>query len=101
MDEADPASAPLTVAPDPLAGMARRQHVAALRRALMAMPVKYRETIVLCDLQEMSYADAAASLGCAIGTVRSRLHRGREMLASRLAETKVAPMRSPLARWIV
>ena len=101
MEEADVSAPQLTVTPDPLGSMARRQHVAAVRRALMAMPVKYRETIVLCDLQEMSYADAAASLGCAIGTVRSRLHRGRAMLASRMAETRTVPMRSPLARWVL
>jgi RNA polymerase sigma-70 factor (ECF subfamily) len=91
----------LAVASDPLAGIARRQYVAALRRALLALPVKYREVIVLCDLQEMTYADAAAALGCAIGTVRSRLHRGRALLASRLADRKSAPMRSPLARWLL
>ena len=98
----DAHSAPqLAVASDPLAGIARRQYIAALRRALLALPVKYRETIVLCDLHEMTYADAAASLGCAIGTVRSRLHRGRAMLAARLADTSAAPMRSPLARWML
>ena len=95
-------SAPqLAVASDPLAGIARRQYIAALRRALLALPVKYRETIVLCDLHEMTYVDAAASLGCAIGTVRSRLHRGRALLAARLADTSAAPMRSPLARWML
>jgi DNA-directed RNA polymerase specialized sigma24 family protein len=41
--------------------------------------------VVLCDLEELSYADAADALGCAIGTVRSRLHRARAMLAARLA----------------
>src|SRR5260370_564727 len=46
MEEAD-TSPELVVAPDPLAGIARRQYVAALRRALLALPVKYRETIVL------------------------------------------------------
>jgi RNA polymerase sigma-70 factor (ECF subfamily) len=101
----------LSVSPDPLAGIARRQYVAALRRALLGLPVKYRETIVLCDLQELTYADAAASLGCAIGTVRSRLHRGRALLASRLSEKDAAPMQSKLtpgapaprsmARWML
>ncbi|HMD37118.1 MAG TPA: RNA polymerase sigma factor [Vicinamibacterales bacterium] len=101
MGETDASTPQLMVTSDPLAGIARRQHVAALRRALMGMPVKYRETIVLCDLQEMSYADAAASLGCAIGTVRSRLHRGRSLLAARLSASSAAPLRSPIARWIV
>jgi RNA polymerase sigma-70 factor (ECF subfamily) len=100
MEDAEGAPA-LVVSTDPLAGMARRQHLEALRRALLALPVKYRETIVLCDLHDMSYADAAASLGCAIGTVRSRLHRGRAMLASRLSERDSPPLRSPIARWLL
>jgi len=98
MDEADASAPQLTVSMDPLAGLARRQHVAAVRRALLGMPVKYREVIVLCDLQELPYADAAASLGCAIGTVRSRLHRGRAMLAARLEDTLGANRRTDPAR---
>ena len=39
---------------------------------------------MLCDLQELSYAEAAAASGCAVGTVRSRLHRGRALLAVKL-----------------
>jgi RNA polymerase sigma-70 factor (ECF subfamily) len=110
LEEADPAT-DVAVTPDPLAGIARQQYVAALRRALLALPVKYREAIVLCDLQEMTYADAAASLRCAIGTVRSRLHRGRAMLATRMTERGTATMRSKvtpgapaprsLARWML
>jgi RNA polymerase sigma-70 factor (ECF subfamily) len=57
---------------------------AALHRAIVALPAQYREAVVLCELEELSYAEAAALLGCPIGTVRSRLHRGRTMLASRL-----------------
>ena len=48
------------------------------------LPLRYREVIVLCDLQEMPYADAAAALECALGTVRSRLHRARALLAAKL-----------------
>jgi hypothetical protein len=39
---------------------------------------------VLCDLQELSYEDVAVAIGCAIGTVRSRLHRARNLLVSKL-----------------
>jgi RNA polymerase sigma-70 factor (ECF subfamily) len=63
-------------------GLSRAQQTAALRRALIGLPIVYREAIVLCDLQELSYQEAAAAAGCAIGTVRSRLHRGRAMLTA-------------------
>ena len=70
---------------DPLADLLRAERVETLRRAVQALPLPYRETVVLCDLQEMSYGDAAAALGCPVGTVRSRLHRARTMRAARLA----------------
>lgn len=57
----------------------------SLRTAVLALPPHYREAIVLCDLEEMSYEAAAAVLECAIGTVRSRLHRARAMLHEKLA----------------
>ena len=91
----------LAVEPDPLAGIARRDHVAALRKAVLELPVKFREAVVLCDLQELSYLEAAAALDCAIGTVRSRLHRGRTLLAARLRQTNEAPFQAPIARWIL
>ncbi len=66
--------------PRALADLLRVERVDALRRAVLSLPLRYREAIVLCDLQELSYADAAAALSCAVGTVRSRLHRGRVLL---------------------
>ncbi len=65
--------------------LARDEAVRSLRRAILALPAGYREAVVLCDLHELSYADAAQVLGCAVGTVRSRLHRARALLAERLA----------------
>ncbi len=64
-----------------LAGTQRRS---ALRVALAALPVPYREAIVLCVLQEMKYEEAARILSVPVGTVRSRLHRARQMLSDRL-----------------
>ena len=58
---------------------------------MQALPVLYREAVVLCDLQEMAYGDAAAVIGCPVGTVRSRLHRARAMLAARILASRVAP----------
>jgi RNA polymerase sigma-70 factor, ECF subfamily len=62
----------------------RQRDVQYLRRAIVRLPARYREVIVLCDLQDVSYAEAAQALGCAIGTVRSRLHRARHLLADKL-----------------
>ncbi|HYT76944.1 MAG TPA: sigma-70 family RNA polymerase sigma factor [Vicinamibacterales bacterium] len=77
---------------DPAADLDRRRQVYALRRALGGLPVVYREAVVLCDLQELSYVDAAAVADCAIGTMRSRLHRGRALLAT--AMTRPAARRT-------
>lgn len=56
-----------------------------VRQAVIALPVPFREAVVLCDLEELSYEEAAAVLGCPVGTVRSRLSRGRRLLLDRLA----------------
>jgi RNA polymerase sigma-70 factor (ECF subfamily) len=92
----------LAVQPDPLVAISMQRHTTALRRALLELPVRYRETIVLCDLQELSYADTAAALGCAVGTVRSRLHRGRALLARRLCDPEDGLLcRMPATRSLV
>jgi RNA polymerase sigma-70 factor (ECF subfamily) len=70
--------------PDPSAELLRREEIDRVRRAVLSLPAVYREAVVLCDLQELSYEEAAQSLQCAPGTLRSRLHRGRGMLAARL-----------------
>jgi RNA polymerase sigma-70 factor (ECF subfamily) len=81
---ADGTDAEPTVLPDPLGDLERTQGIEKLRRMVLSLPVQYREAVVLCDLQELSYADAAAAMGCSVGTVRSRLHRGRDLLATKL-----------------
>jgi RNA polymerase sigma-70 factor (ECF subfamily) len=48
------------------------------------LPPHYREVVVLCNMQEMNYEQAAAIIGCPVGTVRSRLHRARAMLIEKL-----------------
>ena len=48
------------------------------------MPARYREVVVLCDLEELGYDEAARVVGCPVGTVRSRLSRGRAMLVEKL-----------------
>jgi RNA polymerase sigma-70 factor (ECF subfamily) len=71
---------------NPLAELARSERAETIRQAVLALPVRYREVVVLCELQEMSYAEAANVLSCAVGTVRSRLHRARALLCDRLRE---------------
>jgi RNA polymerase sigma-70 factor (ECF subfamily) len=65
----------------------RQEALQRLRRAIVSLPRRYREVIVLCDLQDVSYSDASAALGCAIGTVRSRLHRARHLLTQKMGCT--------------
>lgn len=56
----------------------------SLRRALLALPERYREVAVLCDLEEMTYASAATILECSAGTTASRLHRAHNILRGKL-----------------
>ena len=65
--------------------------VGLVRRAISTLPASYREVVVLCELEEMSYEEAAAALDCPVGTVRSRLHRGRAILVEKLRETHSRP----------
>jgi RNA polymerase sigma-70 factor (ECF subfamily) len=65
---------------DTLGELTRGETIESVRQAVLALPANFREVVVLCDLHEMSYVEAAAALGCAVGTVRSRLHRARGML---------------------
>ncbi|HEV2424491.1 MAG TPA: RNA polymerase sigma factor [Terriglobia bacterium] len=67
-----------------LADLAAAQAVKRVRRAILSLPATYREAVVLCDLHEMTYEQAAGVLKCPVGTVRSRLHRGRELLLAKL-----------------
>jgi RNA polymerase sigma-70 factor, ECF subfamily len=71
----------------------RSEKLRLVRRAVLALPERYREVVVLCDLQEFSYDRAANVLGCRIGTVRSRLHRARKLLARKLAENRLSVLR--------
>lgn len=78
----------LAIVDDPLLDLTRREGIDALRRAVQALPRRYREVVVLCDLEEIDYADAAVALGCPIGTVRSRLHRARGLLLDKLNQER-------------
>jgi len=58
----------------------------ALQNALLEIPAVYREALVLCDIEGLSYEETAAALGCGMGTVKSRISRGREELRRRLTD---------------
>ena len=68
----------------PLDDLTRAETIEAVRKAVLSLPPKYREVVVLCELQDVSYVETAEILGCAIGTVRSRLHRARALLLTKL-----------------
>jgi len=68
-----------------------RDTVGLVRRAISTLPEGYREVVILCELEEMSYEEAAAALDCPVGTVRSRLHRGRAILLEKLRDTHSRP----------
>lgn len=53
-------------------------------RAIEELPEEFRTVVILCDIEEFTYEEIAEFVDCPIGTVRSRLHRARKMLASRL-----------------
>ena len=71
---------------DVLEDLTRRETVDQVRRAVLSLPPVYREAVVLCDLEDCSYEEAAATLECPVGTVRSRLSRARTLLAQKLGQ---------------
>jgi len=89
-DELEGDAAQWTAPEDTLGDLTRHEAVESIRQAVLALPPNFREVVVLCDLHEMSYNEAAAALGCAVGTVRSRLHRARAMLLEKLKAKKRA-----------
>jgi len=73
----------------------RREQV---RAAVLKLPVEFREAVVLCGLEELSYEDAARLLDCPVGTIRSRLHRGRALLLVKLEMLRDTPKRAGASR---
>ena len=86
----------------PLDELLKNESIRAVWDAVLLLPAHYREVVVLCELHEMNYEEASAALGCTVGTIRSRLHRGRALLAERLrsfgragqARGSISPARS-------
>ncbi len=78
------------IEPDPAADLERREALAALDEELARLPEKYRSSIVLCDLEGLTYDEAARRLGCPLGTLKSRLASARDRLRRRLVRRGVA-----------
>jgi RNA polymerase sigma-70 factor (ECF subfamily) len=76
----------------------KRQRMEQVRAAVLELPTEFRETVALCELEEMSYEEAAHLIGCPVGTIRSRLHRGRALLLAKLEMLRDVPRRAIAAR---
>jgi RNA polymerase sigma-70 factor, ECF subfamily len=85
-DDADegPKSASFIAPDDPFGACNRGEVVRLVRQAVLSLPPRYREVVVLCHFQELSCAEAAVALDCKVGTVNSRLHRAHSLLVSKL-----------------
>jgi len=82
----------------PLERLLRDRDLDSLRRAIAVLPRPYREVLILVELQECSYAEAAAQCGCALGTIRSRLARARALLAGQLGAERDEPLAATARR---
>jgi RNA polymerase sigma-70 factor (ECF subfamily) len=81
-DDPDAAHPPAASADEVLASSALPEDV---QGALVQLPAEFRAAVVLCDVVGLGYAEIAESLGVPVGTVRSRIHRGRALLREALA----------------
>jgi RNA polymerase sigma-70 factor (ECF subfamily) len=68
------------------AHIAQSDQLRQLRAGIAALPARYREVLLLCDVHELTYIEAAQALKVPVGTLRSRLHRARRLLVERLQE---------------
>jgi RNA polymerase sigma-70 factor, ECF subfamily len=72
----------------------QQERLERVRAAVLELPAEFREVVVLCELEELSYEQASERIGCPIGTVRSRLHRGRALLLAKLEILRESPRRA-------
>jgi RNA polymerase sigma-70 factor, ECF subfamily len=76
---------------NPLVELTTSESTINLRKCILSLPSQYREVVILCDLHERTYEEAAEITRSAIGTVRSRLHRGRELLLQKMRSAGQSP----------
>ena len=88
---------------DPAMEMTASEVRQAVRRAIFDLPSRYREAVILCAIHGLSYHEAAVVLGVPVGTVRSRLSRGKRAMAIQLRKAEQTPARvaRPIARCAV
>jgi len=96
-DEGEPRSLEVADQRTPAHWAELRERREQVRAAVLSLPPEFRETVVLCELEEMSYEEAAKALECPVGTVRSRLHRGRALLLAKLEMLREMPKRANAA----
>lgn len=82
---ADLERSPLVTAPSPDEVLAQVRLSDDVQVALLKLPVEFRECVVMCDVVGLSYDEIAAAVEIPVGTVRSRIHRGRKMLRELLS----------------
>jgi RNA polymerase sigma-70 factor (ECF subfamily) len=78
--------------PTPAQAYDDRHLDADLQRALDDLPPEFRVAVVLCDIEGLSYEEIGATLGIKLGTVRSRVHRGRSRLRAALGDRAPMPL---------
>ena len=78
----------------PLDRVLKSEAAEQVRQAVAGIAPHYRDVLILCELSDLSYAEAAQVCNIDIGTVRSRLSRARAQLARRLAAADVGPART-------
>lgn len=98
LDEADGSAGLEAAGGSPEDEVFRREFWEQLQRGLAGLPAEQREAVVFCDLEGMSYEEMATLLGVPIGTVRSRIFRGRKALQQRLASYQSGPPRAAAGR---
>ncbi len=86
-------------------GWTRREHAvqvqplpASVARAVLELPPRLRDALIIVDIDDGSYKDAASELNVPLGTVMSRLHRGRSRLADRLSDAELGRARARTGR---
>jgi len=83
-EEADPERFPASIEGSPEEEVVKGEARALIRKALETLPPEYRMAVILTDLEGFSYREVAGILNCPVGTVMSRLYRGRRLLKRKL-----------------